>query len=58
MQEKARKKNCVVIHRQTVRYVTAHDTHAFTKKSSSGIKSYLISEIFHSARYLIYLTTK
>ena len=32
-----------------VRYVTAHDTHAFRKKSSSGKKSYLTSEIFHSS---------
>ena len=41
--KKQERKKCVVIHRQTgnhisslVRYVTAHDTHAFTKKSSSG----------------------
>ena len=31
-----------------VRYVTAHDTHAI-RKSSSGKKSYLTSEIFHSS---------
>ena len=31
-----------------VRYVTAHDTHAI-RKSSSGKKSYLTNEIFHSS---------
>ena len=55
--KKARKKKmCSYTGRQEiisslVRYVTAHDTHASTKKSSSGKKSYLTSEIFHSSRY-------
>ena len=53
-QEKARKKNAYLytgrqeMISSLVRYVTAHDTHA-VRKSSSGKKSYLTSEIFHSS---------
>ena len=54
-QEKARKKKIPYLYRgrqeiisSLVKYVTAHDRHAI-RKSSSGKKSYLTSEIFYSS---------